>query len=1503
VLSGPGTIGNAYSGTTPLAANQSFNPPSGTNVYTATTSDGNGCSAIKTVTVVVNPKPEPLVTADYCTYRPKVRLTTGTYSSYLWNTGATTQSIDVDVAGIFTVTVTSANGCTGTASIQVADELVVNGNFSSGNSGFTTGYTYTANVAGNVELYPEGYYGVGTSAVDYHNNFHGRDHTTGNGNFLIVNGSTSVPIKTIWQETVTVVPNTDYYFSAWAMNVNPGSPARLQFEVNGVLVGSVADLSTAPKPASEAAVALSNWVRFYSTPMWNSGATTTAIIRIRNLNTDPSGNDFGIDDISFGTLASVPFTFTASNNSPKCSRESVQLSSTVAGGVQPIVYTWTGPNGYISHDANPLISNISYNDRGTYSLSVVDAYNCPVTPVNTIVTLSPTPEIFNRTALICSGSSFNSTPVNGLPNASTFVPAGTTYSWSAPTIVPAGTVTGASAQTAQASISQALTNTTNLPATVTYDVIPVTGSCTGNSFTVTVTVNPSVTVVAGVDQQKCAGSSVQLNGSVSGAVTSGSWSGGTGAFAPNRNALNAVYTPSAAEITAGTITLTLNSVDPDGAGPCPAVSSSVTITINSLPVLSSTSVNVSCFGTSTGSVNLSVSGGTPAYSYAWTASGGGTIPPGSDNIQDISGLVAGTYNVVVTDTKTCGATLSVTLTQPPVLEAQESHTTVPCVIGATNVTIAATGGTAPYSGTGVFAQFAGTVTYTITDAKGCNATVNATVIADPNSAPVIITCPVTRNFNGCSTTTISGPVFSTTSAASTYTEFSNTNNKGVANDNCAITTVTYQDNANSACPVIVTRTWTLGDASGLTTTCQQIITVTDVVSPTWISAAGSLNRSVECSNAAGLAAAQALFPTASDVCDADVSDIVKTTGSFVQSAGCSQEGTYTNTWQVTDACGNISVAYTQVVTITDNTAPVWLTAAGTLNRTAECSDNAAIMAAQALYPVALDLCDANVSDVIKVAGSFVAGTCGNRGTYTNTWTVSDDCGNVSNVFTQVITITDNTAPVWLTAPGVLDRTLECSNTAGILSAQALVPLASDNCTAVPSNITKITGSFVPSSGCLNEGSYTNTWNVADACGNTSTIYTQVITIQDNVAPSIYCPASDAYSCDSPSFEPTVTGTATVIDNCDVNPLVSWSDVIVDGACAGNYQISRTWATTDACGNTNTCVQTIFVQDVAAPVISCAVSGNQNVYPNPAADFIAPDNAWDATATDNCSGVTLSAMLSGATATGPHSSLSGVAFSEGLTIVTWTATDGCGISSTCQFSVTVTFKPEISCPAAITLNNDTDACSSYIDPGFPTWIVGTAPVIYTWIMTGATAGSGTGPIGNYTFNSGITTIAWTATNFAGTGICEQTITVNDNQAPAFKVPADKYYCVRDISVANFDDPTIDITPVRPDYYLFLSGNTDLDLEPAEFSDNCPITCAFEIRWRIDFEDGTFLPALPATYITGQPSAYGNDILLPGKANSSVPHFIKYQVVDCNGNVSAPQNIKITIDPRPDVIKIY
>src|SRR3989442_7826499 len=123
---------------------------------------------------------------------------------------------------------------------------------------------------------------------------------------------------------------------------------------------------------------------------------------------------------------------------------------------------------------------------------------------------------------------------------------------------------------------------------------------------------------------------VTLAGVIGGAASSGSWSGGTGGFNPNAATLNAVYTPSAAEITAGTVTLTLTSNDP--VGPCPAVSDQMAITINPVATANAGVDQTVCAS----SPNVTLAGviGGAASSGTWSG-GTGSFNPNASTLNSL----------------------------------------------------------------------------------------------------------------------------------------------------------------------------------------------------------------------------------------------------------------------------------------------------------------------------------------------------------------------------------------------------------------------------------------------------------------------------------------------------------------------------------------------------------------------------------------------------------------------------------------------------------------------------------------------------------------------------------------------------------------------------------------------------------------------------------------------------------------------------------------------------
>jgi hypothetical protein len=173
--------------------------------------------------------------------------------------------------------------------------LVDNGGFESGNTGFSSAYTYvgvainTSADAGGSSLWNEKTYAIGDNPYDYHALW-GPGFGPHNGDkMMIVNGATSSGEK-VWYETglMPVTQNATYYFSVWIASIYPDNPAELSFSIMGTQIGS---------PILGGAVGA--WKQFYVT--WNSGTNTFVDLAAINLNLVASGNDFCLDDIVFDT--------------------------------------------------------------------------------------------------------------------------------------------------------------------------------------------------------------------------------------------------------------------------------------------------------------------------------------------------------------------------------------------------------------------------------------------------------------------------------------------------------------------------------------------------------------------------------------------------------------------------------------------------------------------------------------------------------------------------------------------------------------------------------------------------------------------------------------------------------------------------------------------------------------------------------------------------------------------------------------------------------------------------------------------------------------------------------------------------------------------------------------------------------------------------------------------------------------------------------------------------
>ncbi|MCB0769146.1 MAG: gliding motility-associated C-terminal domain-containing protein [Flavobacteriales bacterium] len=199
--------------------------------------------------------------------------------STVWQNGWAVQYLTADTSGTY--------WCAALFPVP-GENLVVNGDFSGGNAGFSTDLELgTGGAWGPVSL--EGTYGISTDPQLLHSNFSSCGDHTGGGSMLVVNGS-SVPGENVWCQTIPVEPNTTYAFSAWLMSAHSTNTAVMTFSVNGIGLGG--DLI--------ASSITCEWDEFYA--LWVSGQATEATICIVNENVAQSGNDFALDDIAFAPL-------------------------------------------------------------------------------------------------------------------------------------------------------------------------------------------------------------------------------------------------------------------------------------------------------------------------------------------------------------------------------------------------------------------------------------------------------------------------------------------------------------------------------------------------------------------------------------------------------------------------------------------------------------------------------------------------------------------------------------------------------------------------------------------------------------------------------------------------------------------------------------------------------------------------------------------------------------------------------------------------------------------------------------------------------------------------------------------------------------------------------------------------------------------------------------------------------------------------------------------------
>lgn len=302
---------------------------------------------------------------------------------------------------------------------------------------------------------------------------------------------------------------------------------------------------------------------------------------------------------------------------------------------------------------------------------------------------------------------------------------------------------------------------------------------------------------------------------------------------------------------------------------------------------------------------------------------------------------------------------------------------------------------------------------------------------------------------------------------------------------------------------------------------------------------------------------------------------------------------------------------------------------------------------------AIDNCDNSAE--ITYTDVLVIGTECNK-VIARTWKAVDNCGN-STTGIQTLTYIDDTDPV-LIVPADYNglRGAGCEyDTRPVTTGKAT---ATDNCDkSVEVTYTDV---FAPSSGC--ETVITRTWKAVDNCGNSATGI-QTITYTDYTDPVLIIPPDyNGFASATCEFDtrPVNTGQATATGNCDKSVEVTYTDVFAPSSGCETV-ITRTWKAVDACGHSVTAIQTLRFSDDIEPII--VLYNDETEYTFEGCDMLF--RLPKPTATDNCDGNVILKAYVGST----EIDLANYKFeNEGITIVTFTATDQCGNSGTSTVTV-------------------------------------------------------------------------------------------------------------------------------------------------------------------------------------------------------------------------------------------
>jgi SdrD B-like domain/GEVED domain/PKD-like domain len=685
----------------------------GTGAHTVkvTETDANGCTQESTLSIMIKPNPTISAAASAPCNGNDLNLTstpnggTTPYTTYAW-TGPNTFTSSVQNPtivgatnannGIYNVTVTDTNNCTATASVNANINNLPTG-AANNNGPICEQQTLNLTASGGTSYKwagPNSF--TSTSASPSINSA-----TLANAGTYSVTISDANACTTVLTTTVTI--NAKPSILTIVGNIKPCANGTYNYSIT-------------PTAGSTYAWSISSGGTMLSVSgdnidiLWASSGTHT--VRVTETNAAGCTQESTLS----ATIQGVP-TLTAAANTP-CVGKNLNLTATPTGGNTPYTYSWAGVNSFTNTAQNPIISNVTASNAGTYNVTVTDINGCTaVASANAVVNPLPTPTATNNGA-ICEGAILN---LNVTPSAAS-------YNWSG--------VNGFTSTVQNPSLVNA---TPSMSGVYDVTVTDANGCSATTNTTATVNAKPSVLTING-NILPCA-NGIYTYSITPNAGSTYNWSllsGGTLLTPPNAANVQVQWA------NAGTPVLKITETNAAGC----TQESTISPMIQSVPTAVA-SANTPCTD-KTLNLNVAASGGTTPYTYNWSGVNSFSNTTQNPSIANATSANAGTYNVTVTDVNGCTAITSTTAGVNPSPTITVSNNITICE--TSNINLTATGGTnyawsgpngftAATANTGInnaTPSASGVYNVTVTDANTCTATGAMNVTVNPKPATIAI---------------------------------------------------------------------------------------------------------------------------------------------------------------------------------------------------------------------------------------------------------------------------------------------------------------------------------------------------------------------------------------------------------------------------------------------------------------------------------------------------------------------------------------------------------------------------------------------------------------------------------------------------------------------------------------------------------------------------------------------------------------------------------------------